>query len=475
LGFDVAKLNVGGWNLALGTTAGFLETRGNIVNGNVYGGAFNSTTQAPFVGIYAAATYGNFFIDGKLQADYFQTNLDSPTATIFNQKLDAHGFTMAASAGYNWKVPDSAWFIEPSVGIIWSRETVDQLNMVNPVTTSGPFFQRGTFAGATQVDTIESVVGRAGLRVGTVLDAGNITYAPFAAVSVWRDFGSNLTASYSSCPFCFFVTNPAVGVRVPSELSAQLSTNNIGTFGQYSLGVSAQVKDTGWLGFARLDYREGPNMHGLSGTGGIRYQFMPIGSVSAFPVKAKVNAPVDPAVNWTGWYAGLVSGATAFGRASMEFPGLSTAKSRPSGWLGGGTLGYNYQSSKWVYGLEGDIMATNSSGSSPCAPLRDGAPPIAESVPTPLFETTCHDKLDWVATATARLGYAWTPRSLVYIKAGGAFARETASVTCNLGPLNGHQAFQNCYNPSVRPPIAEPAARHTRSGAIHGEGDSGIV
>jgi len=30
-----------------------------------------------------------------------------------------------------------------------------------------------------------------------------------------------------------------------------------------------------------------------------------------------------------------------------------------------------------------------------------------------LFNTTCHDSLDWIATATARLGYAWTPRSLL--------------------------------------------------------------
>src|SRR5262249_10912417 len=157
-------------------------------------------------------------------------------------------------------------------------------------------------------------------------------------------------------PFCFFVTQPAVGIRVPSVLSAQMSTNNIGTYGQYSLGVSGQVKNTGWLGFARVDYREGPEMHGLSATGGICHQFTPTETASALPVKAK--APVDQAVNWTGWYAGLIGGATEFGRASMEFPGVSTAQMRPSGWLGGGTLGYNYQAGKWVYGLEGDIAGT---------------------------------------------------------------------------------------------------------------------
>src|SRR5262249_15145534 len=66
LGHDVARLNVGGWNLTFGTTAGFLETSGFIVGGGdartVGHYIFNSTTQAPFAGTYAAATYGNFFI-----------------------------------------------------------------------------------------------------------------------------------------------------------------------------------------------------------------------------------------------------------------------------------------------------------------------------------------------------------------------------------------------------------------------------
>src|SRR5215470_5033835 len=73
LGQDIAKLNVAGWNLHLGTTAGFLESRGNIVGGNILGGAFDSTTQAPFVGMYGAATFGNFFVDGLLRYNYFQT------------------------------------------------------------------------------------------------------------------------------------------------------------------------------------------------------------------------------------------------------------------------------------------------------------------------------------------------------------------------------------------------------------------
>ncbi len=107
VGQDVADLNVNGWNIHLGTTAGFLETTGNIVGGNVAGGYFNSTTEAPFIGTYGVATYGSFYVDGLIRYDYFQTQLNSPTVNLFNQSVDAHGFTVSASTGYNYKVPNS--------------------------------------------------------------------------------------------------------------------------------------------------------------------------------------------------------------------------------------------------------------------------------------------------------------------------------------------------------------------------------
>jgi opacity protein-like surface antigen len=462
IGQDIAKLNVGGWNLTLGTTAGFLETNGNIVGGNIsgLGGGFNSTTQAPFVGTYGVATYGSFFIDALIRADYLQTNLNSPTAFIFNQKVDAHGFTATASAGYNWKVPNSNWFIEPSAGVVWSREKVDPINVASLLFAGqNGLFLPLLFSGTTQVNDIESVIGRVGVRVGTTLETSTFVYTPFAAVSVWHDFAGNITSNYATCPTC---------IAGLASLTASTSTNNIGTFGQYSVGVSGQLKNTGWLGFARADYREGPEMHGLSATGGIRYQFTPTEVASAMPVKAKAPVLADHPVNWTGWYAGVMGGATEWGHASLEFPGVSTADMKPSGWLGGGTLGYNYQAGKWVVGVEGDIAGTNTNGSSPCAPLATVDPLGLFGVP--LFQTTCHDELSWIATATARLGYAWTPRTLLYVKAGGAFADEKASVTCNLGPVNSFSFTQSCVNPAGTNFIDQVSASTVRSGWTVGVG-----
>jgi opacity protein-like surface antigen len=151
----------------------------------------------------------------------------------------------------------------------------------------------------------------------------------------------------------------------------------------------------------------------------------------------------------------------------MEFPGVSTSEMRPSGWLGGGTLGYNFQRDKWVFGVEGDITGTNTNGSSPCAPLVGDPAGLNEVA---LFQTTCHDSLDWIGTITGRLGYAWTPRSLLYVKAGGAFANEKASGTCNLGPLNGQNPPQDCLDPTVSHFFDSPSVSTLRTGWTIGVG-----
>src|SRR5262249_51092159 len=154
-----------------------------------------------------------------------------------------------------WNIPNSNWFIESRTGVVWSRENVDPVNSATP---GGRGLVEIPFSGPTQINTIESVMGRAGVRVGTTVETANVLDQQFAAASVWHDFAGRLTGNFNTCPNCF--------VGLPgSKMSANLSTSNIGTFGQYSVGVSALIKDTGWLGFARFDYREGSEIRGFSG------------------------------------------------------------------------------------------------------------------------------------------------------------------------------------------------------------------
>src|SRR5262245_27720771 len=294
-GTDISRLNIGGWNIHLGATAGYLGTTGDIKEGatNAPGFAsqpFNTQTQAPFVGTYAAATYGGFFIDAMLRYNFYETSLDSPGINLFDQKIDAHGISIGGSAGYHWSVPNSNWFIEPSAGIVWSRVKVDPLQLL---ASTGQVMR--PFTGTAQINDIINTVGRAGLRVGTSFDYGNMILQPFASVNVYHDFDGDWSANYASCPRCLIInTND-------EKLTALIRGTGVGTYGTYSLGVAGQIKNTGWLGYLRVDYTNGNNIEGWAGSGGIRYQFTPEAPRTALITKAPVKAasgPVNFPVNW---------------------------------------------------------------------------------------------------------------------------------------------------------------------------------
>jgi opacity protein-like surface antigen len=449
VGTDIARLNVGGgWNIHLGATAGYLGTKGDINEGATpTGGAFNTTTQAPFVGTYAVATNGGFFIDGLLRFNYYETNLNSPSVNIYDQKLDAHGVSVGGSLGYHAVVPNSNWFVEPSAGLVWSRVSVDSLQLAGAPTGVG------NFQGSAQINDITNTLGRAGLRVGATVDSGNMVLQPFASVNVFHDFSGSWSGTYSSCPGCIFLG------PTPSQLTATMNGSGVGTYGVYSLGLAGQIKDTGWLGYIRLDYSNGANLEGWTGSGGIRYQFTPEAVRTAMITKAPVKGSAP--VSWTGFYVGgllgaaykgiLANGAEAtFAPApepanhnTLVFPGTS-ATSQLAGILGGGTVGYNYQMGAWVLGVETDLAWTNARGSKACGIFSSPTGLIPTNA---LFNMTCYDSTDWLLTATGRLGYAWG-RTLYFAKAGAAWTHENFSVTCNLGAINGTIAGQSCYNPA---------------------------
>lgn len=115
----------------------------------------------------------------------------------------------------------------------------------------------------------------------------------------------------------------------------------------------------------------------------------------------KAPAYVAPAgANWTGFYLGI-NGGYGFGTSDWDDPAVSVD---PSGALVGATLGYNWQTGSWVWGLEGDIDWADLKGDTTC-----GA-------------GICETKADWLGTARFRLGYAGWNNWLPYITAGGAFA-----------------------------------------------------
>jgi len=103
-----------------------------------------------------------------------------------------------------------------------------------------------------------------------------------------------------------------------------------------------------------------------------------------------VNQPLN-AYSWAGPYLG--------GTLGYEWGEVSRNPTKPSGFVGGVTAGYNWQlNSPWVFGIEGDIQGTGADDT--FAPWKFSNP--------------------WFGTVRGRAGYAFS-NILVYGTAGLAF------------------------------------------------------
>jgi opacity protein-like surface antigen len=211
--------------------------------------------------------------------------------------------------------------------------------------------------------------------------------------------------------------------------------------------------NTGLLGFARLDYRAGSNLEGWTANAGLRLQFNPEPAAVAAPVTAKTMITKAPPIaqpqpiSWAGFYVGGFGGA-GLGRSHVDFIGDGASDPRIGGFIGGGQVGYNFQFSQYVLGVEGDLGATNVHGSKSCGGvgspngLDAGGHPIGVFSP---FFLSCNTNIDWLATFAGRVGVTWD-RALFYVKGGAAWSSEGQYATsCILGP-NQPSRFRVCFN-----------------------------
>jgi outer membrane immunogenic protein len=159
----------------------------------------------------------------------------------------------------------------------------------------------------------------------------------------------------------------------------------------------------------------------------------------------KAQPPVEPANDWSGFYAGLHVGY-GWGQSPTNvtpdptearfigdpFTGGSFAPvpdtSRISGALGGAQVGYNIQQAGWVAGLEADISDAGwrSSGAATGPAFIGGT-----------FRTAISTKLDWFGTVRGRFGALVAPSLLFYATGGLAYGEVNTSVVgTNLSPGN---------------------------------------
>jgi outer membrane immunogenic protein len=142
------------------------------------------------------------------------------------------------------------------------------------------------------------------------------------------------------------------------------------------------------------------------------------------PARPYTKAPplYHAPISWTGCYLGgnIGAGWDRFNAGEVGFAGVPTpfldyGSNTGSALIGGGQIGCDYQfASNWVIGIQGkaDFGDINSSN------LVAAFPGI-----------TAAFKLKNTETLTARLGYAFAPTVLGYVKGGAAWANAYAAAT----------------------------------------------
>jgi outer membrane immunogenic protein len=185
------------------------------------------------------------------------------------------------------------------------------------------------------------------------------------------------------------------------------------------------------------------------------------------PRKAPPAPPPPPVLSWTGWYVGLNAGAvwgcgsasntvtpassdprwphgfpiTQFAEHDRHVAAVSAATSfdldngcRDANFIGGGQIGYNWQFTGWVVGIEADfqgIGGNNNNGTRSQSAFAAEGPAYAPGsnwVGTATFE---RDNT-WLGTLRARAGFLATPAFLIYATGGLAYGKTSGNLTLDI-------------------------------------------
>ncbi len=358
-GADVANLNLGGsgGTLHFGLTSGYVQTSATTSDFLT-----NIGFQVPFFGGYASLTYGSFFADAQIRGNFFEGSITDAASNISGQKFNATGFTASANVGYHYNLP-ADWFIEPSIGVNWSRTFVDPMNFSSSTIATTTFMGTTSTSSALglsnfSINDFDSILGRASLRVGTTFVNGQYIFQPYFTASVFHEFASPIGST---------VNTALTGLPAPLPSSifelTFFSTSRIGTYGQFGLGVAGQIANSGWTSFVRGDYQTGSRFQGWDVTGGARYDFNPeIGPVIQGRSADLAGVPYTPApYNWSGFFLGASAPGALWGETKWSVA-AGTAANNYAGVTAGGGGGYNYQIGALVIGGQAEWDWTNARG-----------------------------------------------------------------------------------------------------------------
>jgi outer membrane immunogenic protein len=168
---------------------------------------------------------------------------------------------------------------------------------------------------------------------------------------------------------------------------------------------------------------------------GAAFGILSHGAASAADLRPIYKAPppvVAPAFSWTGFYVG---GNVGYGWGEATDPGIGASDPfgvigfgpfaaaggfqypnlKPSGVIGGGQVGYNWQAGSWVYGLVADIQGSD---------MKASGTALVAVGPTTTVQTISAQE-NWLATFRARLGFA--VNNVLFYGTGGLAVGEVNS------------------------------------------------
>jgi outer membrane immunogenic protein len=163
-------------------------------------------------------------------------------------------------------------------------------------------------------------------------------------------------------------------------------------------------------------------------------------SAADLAVKAPITPVATSAYSWAGFYIGGNVGYS-WGRAASNLnadpvtvnlngftpfntPGFVGSDAlTPKGAIGGGQIGYNWQTSpNWIFGVEADVQASGEKASRSFSnAFSFTAPPPNPPFPVSGIATMDYAaNINWFGTVRGRVGYAWD-RILFYATGGLAY------------------------------------------------------
>jgi outer membrane immunogenic protein len=148
-----------------------------------------------------------------------------------------------------------------------------------------------------------------------------------------------------------------------------------------------------------------------------------------------LRGTIQPApVDWNGFYIGATAGGAFAGRFGASRPGLTVpgigtttaplhGSADTNGFIGGATMGLQYEAEPVVVGIEGDISGTSLDGG------------VSEALPGG-STVQAKARLQYFGTIRARIGYAFD-RVMVYATGGVAFGGIKCTLAGTAGAFSG--------------------------------------